>query len=605
MSANGSGTITASGAANAVALTFAKPDEVAMIGLSGTFGTVTMKVEAKGLDGLWYPVACVDVGSMLVNVGGTAFSLTDNTNKALMVNVAGFIAVRIYANAIASGTVAVQLATDNFSMGPAVVASVDTTTISASTAPITIAGTNANALDVGQNGATNPALQVDTSTASSATGVKLKSNAAASGMAISVISSGADENLTVDAKGTGTISIASVSTGAVTLGANTGVTGTLTVTSANASALTVGRQGATSPGLQVDASTGSCVTGIKIKPAAAAAGCAVSVVSSGTNENLTVDAKGSGTISIATVSTGAIVLGAATGVTGALTVTSAGASAISAGLNGSTNPAIQVDASTASSATGLKVKSAAAAAGCAVSVISSGTNEALTLDAKGSGTISIATVSTGAITLGAATGVTGALTVTSAGASAISAGLNGATNPALQVDASTASSATGVKVKSAAAAGGVAVSVISSGTNENLTIDAKGSGTITLGSVSTGNVVTSAPLSVLNLQSTPGASTAAAGTTTADAGVLPAATSVIYPTTAADGTKGVRIHANDKVTGRTIFIGNGVSNAVLKVYAPSGGTINGASADVAFSGASGKGVLISCLDSSGNTWLAM
>lgn len=83
---------------------------------------------------------------------------------------------------------------------------------------------------------------------------------------------------------------------------------------------------------------------------------------------------------------------------------------------------------------------------------------------------------------------TGATSLTSAAAAALAVGLNGATNPALVVDASTASSATGVKVKSAAAAGGVAVSVVSSGTNENLTLDAKGSGTVTLNGTATGGV---------------------------------------------------------------------------------------------------------------------
>lgn len=82
----------------------------------------------------------------------------------------------------------------------------------------------------------------------------------------------------------------------------------------------------------------------------------------------------------------------------------------------------------------------------------------------------------------------GAHTITSASATALAVGLNGATNPALLVDASTASSATGIKIKSAAAAGGVAVSVITSGTNENLTIDAAGSGTITVGGTSTGAI---------------------------------------------------------------------------------------------------------------------
>lgn len=103
---------------------------------------------------------------------------------------------------------------------------------------------------------------------------------------------------------------------------------------------------------------------------------------------------------------------------------------------------------------------------------------------------------------------------------------------------------------------------------------------------------------------TAGASTAAAGSTTADAGVLPAGTQAVYPTTAADGTKGVRMHASDKVTGRLVHIGNGVSNQVLKVYPASGGTINGAAADAAYSGGSGKGVIMYCLDSTANTWLA-
>jgi len=106
------------------------------------------------------------------------------------------------------------------------------------------------------------------------------------------------------------------------------------------------------------------------------------------------------------------------------------------------------------------------------------------------------------------------------------------------------------------------------------------------------------------IQTTAGASTAAAGSTTADAGVLPAGTDRFYPTTAADDTKGVRVHATDKVTGREILIGNGVSNKILKVYPPAGGAINGAAADAAYSSASGKGVIIRCLDSTANTWSA-
>lgn len=105
------------------------------------------------------------------------------------------------------------------------------------------------------------------------------------------------------------------------------------------------------------------------------------------------------------------------------------------------------------------------------------------------------------------------------------------------------------------------------------------------------------------LTETPGGSTAAAGSTTTDAGVLPAGTAAVYPTTAADDTKGVRVHANDKVTGRMLFIGNGVSNKILKAYGPSGATINGGAADAAFSSVSGKGIILYCLSGAGNSWL--
>lgn len=84
---------------------------------------------------------------------------------------------------------------------------------------------------------------------------------------------------------------------------------------------------------------------------------------------------------------------------------------------------------------------------------------------------------------------TGATTITAAVASALAVGRQGATDPVLSVDASTASVATGLKITGAAAAGGVAVAAISSGTNEAMTINAKGSGTITIGNSSTGDIV--------------------------------------------------------------------------------------------------------------------
>lgn len=256
---------------------------------------------------------------------------------------------------------------------------------------------NANALAVGPAGTTNPTFNVDTSTASAATGLNVKSAAAGSRVALTVVSSATNESMSIDAKGTGQIFLNALVAGAtgVQVGgsANVGTT-TMNVKSSNANALVVGPSGATNPSLNVDASTASAATGLNVKSAAAAAGLALSVISSGTDENLTIDAKGAGSITLAGTSTGGINLNDPT------TVTSASASALAVGLNGATNPALLVDASTASSATGLSVKSAAAAGGLAVAVISSGTNEALTLNAKGSGSITVGAVSTGDVVLG-------------------------------------------------------------------------------------------------------------------------------------------------------------------------------------------------------------
>lgn len=79
-------------------------------------------------------------------------------------------------------------------------------------------------------------------------------------------------------------------------------------------------------------------------------------------------------------------------------------------------------------------------------------------------------------------------TITAANANALTVGANGSTNPVLKVDSATASVATGLAITGAAAAGRVAVAALSSGTDEGLSIDAKGAGTIRLGATSTGAV---------------------------------------------------------------------------------------------------------------------
>lgn len=179
----------------------------------------------------------------------------------------------------------------------------------ASGGPLIVTSNSANALAVGPNGATNPSFNVDASTASAANGLNVKSSAAGAGVALTAISSATNENLSIDAKGTGTIGIGSNSASAINLGNVS--TGSVTVlspsvvfTGASATSLVVGPNGSTNPTLKIDDSTVSAATGLLVKSAAAAAGIALSAISSGANENLTLDAKGSGSVKINTVGTG-------------------------------------------------------------------------------------------------------------------------------------------------------------------------------------------------------------------------------------------------------------------------------------------------------------
>ncbi len=97
-----------------------------------------------------------------------------------------------------------------------------------------------------------------------------------------------------------------------------------TITSTSANALTCGRNGTTNPQFNVDDSTSSAATGVNIKGAAAASGCAISTLSSGTDESLTVDAKGAGLLTLNGTATGNVVIGH--GLTGSVqTLTGAGA----------------------------------------------------------------------------------------------------------------------------------------------------------------------------------------------------------------------------------------------------------------------------------------
>ena len=180
---------------------------------------------------------------------------------------------------------------------------------------------------------------------------------------------------------------------------------------------------------------------------------------------------------------------------GALTITASSANALAVGRQGTTNPAFNIDTSTALSATGLNIAAAAAASGLALTVLSSGVNESMTLDAKGSGTINLAATSTGAVVIGASGTQTGAQLVvvqTGAGAfdvindsgSGIRLGLPSsvATVPVLRLDCTATVNGTGIVISRAAAGAGAYLAANSTNASESLYLDGRGTFGVIIGS---------------------------------------------------------------------------------------------------------------------------
>jgi hypothetical protein len=183
----------------------------------------------------------------------------------------------------------------------------------------------------------------------------------------------------------------------------------------NADALFAGRQGNTNPALHVNASTANCVTGINITAKAAGFGVTIAATSTGGTESLALDAKGAGSLSLGTVSTGSLVLGNSSNA--GTSINSGGNFGVSPG-GGSgglwklNNGDLQIGANPPSSAfyvdgstnapnvhAGIKITGVNAGAGVPVVVTSSGTDESLTIDAKGAGTITLNNTATGKVVL--------------------------------------------------------------------------------------------------------------------------------------------------------------------------------------------------------------
>ena len=218
-----------------------------------------------------------------------------------------------------------------------------------------------------------PTLHVDTSAVNAATGIYIQAEAAGGGVNVSATSSAPNEALRIDALGTGSIDIATRSTGTVYIGANT------IITAQNVDALAVGRQGATLPAFHVDSSAAASATGLAVTAAAAAAGVALATTSSAGSEAMTIDAKGTGTLSLQSHGgTGTLYVG-----TNEI-ITSRNANALAVGRQGATLPAFNVDSSAAGSTTGLTVTASTTGSGVA---LTSNASESFTVAAGGSGTL--------------------------------------------------------------------------------------------------------------------------------------------------------------------------------------------------------------------------
>lgn len=215
---------------------FQKPQNAtaAFLTVSGTYGTLAFTVQGSYDSLNAIPVVCYDNSTYVFVTGATSIAPSDNAEYGWIIPCENMVAVGINVSSLASGTATFTLTTGSFVGSPVVASQTVNTTTSGNvsfTGTATITSASASALTVGANGATNPVLKVNDATSSVATGIQITGAAAASGVAIAAISSGTNENLTVDAKGSGTVTIGNSSTGNVVLTGGGGIVvvkGTLT-----------------------------------------------------------------------------------------------------------------------------------------------------------------------------------------------------------------------------------------------------------------------------------------------------------------------------------------------------------------------------------------
>lgn len=189
------------------------PDNIAVVEVSGTFTGITAAFQGTADGTNWANIPGVRLDTLAIENTPT---VSNSTIRQWKCDLTGQQQFRLNVSALSTGPLVVQINTTYSPNGIQVQLS---SAGSLSAGATTITSTSATSLVVGPNGTTNPVFTVDDSTASAATGLKVKGAAAAAGVALTVTTSGTNENLTIDAAGSGTISLNNVTgTGNVILG---------------------------------------------------------------------------------------------------------------------------------------------------------------------------------------------------------------------------------------------------------------------------------------------------------------------------------------------------------------------------------------------------
>lgn len=162
------------------------------------------------LQNLGLVASCTESGGSGITVGST--TITSGTTTRILYDNAGVVGEYTLTG---TGTVVAMQA------GP-------TFTGTLSSANHTITSASANAFTVGANGTTNPAFNIDESTASAIGGLNFVAAATGGTNTLTVTDSGANGGLTINGKGSGVVNIGTTGSGLVTVGNGSN---TVTITS--------------------------------------------------------------------------------------------------------------------------------------------------------------------------------------------------------------------------------------------------------------------------------------------------------------------------------------------------------------------------------------